>query len=173
MIFAPITLVCLFLLLRSVLILIGWLKGPIIQTFEKYGDQETPCLPLISVTLWSGVLLIMLGTWLSSYTYLSPPLTCLGGMTVFAVLLAYQHIEAVQQWHYRLARLPRWYHELRERTTRYERRRIAYMWLRMPWRARLFYSSDDRAFLLWADYIIMGTTMDEEDELFTMQEQHS
>ena len=52
---------------------------------------------------------------------------------------------------------PRWIHELREYTTRDERRRIAYNWLRLPLRTRLHYNSDDRAFMLWADLLVLST----------------
>ncbi|MBI5670336.1 MAG: hypothetical protein HZC41_20275 [Chloroflexi bacterium] len=149
---------------RSTLILIGYLKGPIIHTFERYGEQETLYLPLVPLVFWAGLLAFTLGTWAVSYMNLSYPLVGLGFLSMLFAAFSFQNYEITVKWHYRFFRLPQWYHELRERTTRYERRRIAYAWLRMPWRARLTYNSDDRAFFIWADFIIMGTVLDEEDE---------
>lgn len=164
MVFLPVALVCLFFIARSVLILAGYLKGPIIHTFERYGEQETLYTPLVPLLFWSGLLSLTIGTWTAGLLPLSFPMVMLGFFAIIAAGFSYQNHEAAIRWHYRLFRLPHWYHELRDRTTRYERRRIAYAWLRMPWRAQLFYNSDDRAFSLWADFIIIGTTMDEEDE---------
>ncbi len=53
--------------------------------------------------------------------------------------------------------LPHWYVELRERTTREERRRIAYMWLCLPRSTRLHYNGSDRNFQIWADQVILAT----------------
>jgi hypothetical protein len=47
--------------------------------------------------------------------------------------------------------------ELVGRTTRAERRRLAYMWLRLPAKLRLIYNSNDRAFMEWADMVILST----------------
>jgi hypothetical protein len=53
--------------------------------------------------------------------------------------------------------LPRWCAQLREYTTREERRRIAYYWLNLPLRTQVQFNSNDRAFLIWADMIVMAT----------------
>jgi hypothetical protein len=125
-------------------------------------------MPLIPLLFWGGLFLMTLGMWASTaYINLSFPMMALGFGGILIAVLTFQNYDLALKWHYRLLHLPRWYHELRERTTRYERRRIAYAWIRMPWRAQLSYNSDDRAFFIWADFIIMGTTMDEEDEMFT------
>jgi len=165
MCFLPVVLVCIFFLARSTLILLGYLKGPIVHAFEKYGEQETLFLPLIPILFWSGLLAATIGSWAVTYTDLAFPLMTIGVGSMLFAAYSYQNYDITVKWHYRLFRLPHWYHELRSRTTRYERRRIAYAWLRMPWRARLYYNSDDRAFFVWADFIIMGTVVDEEDEL--------
>src|SRR5690606_37559229 len=51
-------LISLALLIRTVLIAIGLLKGPVLQTFEKYGDDETIYHPMPAMLLWTGMLLI-------------------------------------------------------------------------------------------------------------------
>lgn len=165
MCFLPLAFVCIIFIARSALIMIGYLKSPVIHTFERYGETETLYMPLVPLLFWSGLLAATVGTWSPAYLQISFPLVGLGFLSMVFAVFSYQSYEFTVKWHYRFLRLPRWYHELRERTTRYERRRIAYAWLRMPWRAQLIYNSDDRAFFIWADYIIMGTTMDEEDEL--------
>ncbi len=165
MFFLALALICILFLARSALILMGYLKSPIIHAFERYGETEPLYLPVVPLLFWAGMLSIALGAWAPGYLQLSFPLIGLGLLSILFAVFSYQNYETTIRWHYRFFRLPRWYHELRDRTTRYERRRIAYAWLRMPWRAQLIYNSDDRAFFIWADYIIMGTTMDEEDDL--------
>jgi len=81
---------------------------------------------------------------------------------IFLVGASYTYPQISKKINLKLMRFPRWYHELRERTTRYERRRIGYMWLHLPLRARLTYNSSDSLFLLWADFVIMGTIREEE-----------
>lgn len=151
---------------RHCLVLFGWLKGPILRECEKYGGDEAYYLALLPLLLWGGVFTITLGAWLSAFVGLSFPLTGLGVAMILAALAGYNSPTVAARWH-RLVRLPRWYHELLDRTDRYERRRIAYMWLRLPWRARLAYNGDDRAFFVWVDLIVMGTVLDEEDPALT------
>ena len=39
---------------------------------------------------------------------------------------------------------------------------LAYMWLHLPLRAQLSYNSSDTMFMVWADFVIMGTIREEE-----------
>lgn len=155
--------VSLFFLGRSVLIIMGLYKDPVIKTFEHYGPEEKMYLPLIPLLFWSGVFLFTLGTLLSVYTRLTFPLIALALISIILSAVGYQNTDLAVRWNYGLFKYPHWLHELRERTTRYERRRIAYMWLTLPKRLRLIYNSADRWFFLWADFVIMGTITDEED----------
>jgi hypothetical protein len=72
---------------------------------------------------------------------------------------SYRYPHLTGQKHGLFLNHPRWLFELGERTSRLERRRIAYMWLRLPLRLRLIYNSNDRAFLEWADMVILSTLM--------------
>ncbi|HEX2907900.1 MAG TPA: hypothetical protein VHO69_13610 [Phototrophicaceae bacterium] len=164
MCFIPVILISFVFLARSTLILIGWIKGPIIRSFEKYGDQEAPYLPLIPLLLWGGVFAMAVGSWGTGYLPLAFPLIALGFIAIIAALLAYENTPRVAHLHNRLIKTPYWYHALRERTTRYERRRIAYAWLRMPWRTRMAFNTNDHSFFIWADFVIMSTVMEEEDK---------
>jgi hypothetical protein len=151
---------------RSALIFLGLYKDPILWTFEQYGPDERLPLPLITLLLWIGAFVVFIGFWISTYLPLPFPLVTLGmGLVVLALLCLYYY-SVIWKGYYRLVRLPRWHHELLERTTRYERRRIAYMWLHLPWRLRLLYNSSDQAFLIWADFVIMGTIREEESDIF-------
>lgn len=151
---------------RSALIFLGLYKDPILWSFEQYGPDERLPLPLITLLMWIGAFIVCIGIWIATYLPLPFPLVSLGlGLIVFALICLYYY-SVIWKGYYRLVRLPRWHHDLLERTTRYERRRIAYMWLHLPWRLRLLYNSSDQAFLIWADFVIMGTIREEESDIF-------
>jgi hypothetical protein len=151
---------------RSALIFLGLYKDPILWTFEQYGPDERVPLPLITLLMWVGAFIIGIGFWISTYLPLPFPLVTLGMGMVTISLVGLYYYSVIWRPYYHFVRLPRWHHELLERTTRYERRRIAYMWLHLPWRLRLLYNSSDQAFLIWADFVIMGTIREEESEVF-------
>ncbi|MBZ0292655.1 MAG: hypothetical protein K8L99_08860 [Anaerolineae bacterium] len=135
------------------------LKGPVLQTFEKYGDTENIYHPLPSLLFWSGIMIVFISpiiaeALVTSTTNIAMP----GFMMILAAYLVVTNPQYVREHPNIFFIYPRWYHELRARTSRYERRRIAYKWLWLPPRLRLIYSSSDRAFSQWADLIIMTTT---------------
>lgn len=150
------------LLVRSTLILLGYLKEPIIKTFSEYGPREKMYMVGQGVLAWSGVLSFCAGLWAAPYPNLSVTLTMLGIVMLLTVAVGYTYVEQAEKIHLKILKYPAWYHELRERTTRYERRRIGYMWLHLPLRARLAYNSSDTMFMVWADFVIMGTIREEE-----------
>ena len=150
--------ICLVFLIRTVLIITGMLKSPVLQTFEKYGDSENIYHPLPSLLFWTGMLLavaspVVLSALRSTFPALLPGFVC-----IFAAYLIYTNPNFIRQYPNIFFVYPRWYHELRARTTRYERRRIAYKWLWLPARLRAIYNVSDRAFNQWADLVIMSTT---------------
>jgi hypothetical protein len=158
----PITL-CLVLLMRTILIMSGFLKGPILHSFEKYGDAETVYYPLPALLLWSGLLVFSIGPWIAPGLRSWTPVVLLGLPLLIAAYYAYVTPQFALKYPDIFFVYPRWYHDLRERTTRYERRRIAYMWLALPAGMRLAYNGNDRAFNQWADLVIMATMTYEED----------
>jgi hypothetical protein len=144
-------------LVRQVLIVSGLLKGPLLRRFEQYGDDEPVYYPLPGILISLGAFLLAFGFLV--YSIIPAPFLP-GGPAVLAFAAAYA------AWHYRDAAYrhpeisqayPRWLAHLREYTTREERRRIAYRWLTLSWRTRLFYNSSDKAFLLWADLVVLAT----------------
>lgn len=153
--------VSLFFLGRSFLILFGLYKDPILRTFEDYGPEERMYLPGLPLMVWTGVTLFLAGLWITPY---SGFVYTLNGLSFGILVLsgfAYNYYERATKYHFMILKLPRWYHELREQTTRYERRRIAYMWLHLPARSRLAYNSSDKLFFQWADFVIMATIREE------------
>ncbi len=153
-----------FFLLRSTLVMLGLLKEPLLRTFEQYGPSERPYLVALPFLTWLSIFMFSGGLWVSRYSQFSFVLSFIGFILAFIAAMAYNYYEQTERLHNRLVPFPLWYHELRERTTRYERRRIAYMWLLLPFRTRLTYNSSDKLFFIWADFVIMGTIREEVDE---------
>lgn len=149
----------LFFLGRLVLILGGVLKDPVLRVSERYAVEDDLYYVLPALLLWSGVLLLSGGLTLMLMTGMRFPVYLVGVLLMLLAYAAEAHPQIAKEYPTLLLSYPRWYAELRERTTREERRRIAYMWLWLPARMRLYYNSHDRAFHLWADLIIISTTM--------------
>ena len=91
-------LISLTFLIRIGLILMGLLKGPILRTFEKYGDRENIYYPLPSILLWSGILLISMTAYLSEVAGLFLPTSLPGVLVIVASYLAYGHPELAKQY---------------------------------------------------------------------------
>lgn len=140
-------------LARTVLIIAGYLKGPVLQRFERYGPEEFFYQPI-------PMFLVALSAFLISFNEVLGTGIPIAPLVVLFLLVAY-FLWAMPEFSHRypkiLLRYPYWLTELKERTGRYERRRIAYMWLRLPKRLKSVYNSNDRAFQEWADFVILGT----------------
>jgi hypothetical protein len=147
-----------FYLVRMVLVVVGWLKEPVLRSFEKYGDEENLYYPLPNLLICVAAFCLSGSVVIGNYTgrvVLWPG--------IFFILMAYlarRFSYYAQRYPQIMLAFPRWYNDLRERTTRLERRRIAYMWRRLPWRTQLIYNSSTQAFNVWADFIIMGTVLE-------------
>lgn len=144
-------------LLREVLIMVGFLKGPLLHFFERYGDDEPLYYPWPRLLAGTAGLSVFLFSYVSYYQPhwflpVGPALV----MLIIAYVLSQRQTFATDHADVLLP-LPRWYVRLREDTSRLERRRIAYMWLRLSPRTRLLLNSSDNAFFQWADLIIAGT----------------
>ncbi len=158
--------VTLFGLGRSMLILLGLYKEPILHSFEQYGPRERLPMPLMTLLIWAGAFIVTFGVWTAATFGLAFPLTGLGAFFVVVGVAGHYYYDTVQPWYYRVIPYPHWHHNLLARTDRYERRRIAYMWLHLPFRLRLTYGSSDAAFTTWVDFVIMGMTRDEETDIY-------
>ena len=147
---------------RIGLILVGALKSPILQTFEKYGDQEPVYYPLPSILFWAGVFVASGAVMISNVTGLTVQAAAIALLMFGASYVAYMNPNFARQHPQIFMSFPRWYYDLRDRTSRYERRRLAYMWLWLPRRLRLVYNGSDHAFNQWADLVILSSSRYEE-----------
>jgi hypothetical protein len=141
-----------------ILALTGMLKGPVLATFEKYGDKEPYFFPLPRLLMWLGLAVVSGGFLINEWFGVQFALT--GTLGVVVLLLSWltsHYNDIVRNYAEKLPTLPLWYGRLCDETTRRERRRLAYMWLRLPVRTRLLYNASDRAFFLWADLVIAAT----------------
>lgn len=145
-------LICLSLSIRAMLILSGIYKDPVLRSFETYGE-EVLYSPTLHFLLWIilGLIFGMAMLFKSSF---------LGG---FAYLMAILSINAYTRfpiWASRYPRpllaLPRWSAQLHTSTTREERRRIAYLWLRLPRGLRTHYNTNQIAFGNWIDLVLIS-----------------
>jgi hypothetical protein len=149
----------LFFLGRLVLILGGVYKDPVLRVSERYAVDDDLYYVLPQMLLWTGLFLFSGGLLLMLMTGMRFPAYLVGLLLMFLAYATEGRPEIAKEHPKLLLSYPRWYAELRLNTTREERRRIAYMWLWLPARMRLYYNSHDRAFHLWADLIIISTTM--------------
>src|SRR5262245_46979565 len=91
---------CVFFLVRSLLVFIGLLKDPILEACERYGPTEYLYIPLLPVTVWFGMVLLSFGGWIWSLLRVPSPLLVPG---LFILLLAgfgYRYYETFAAWHY-------------------------------------------------------------------------
>lgn len=144
-------------LTRIILIMTGRLKGPIIHMFERYGDDEPFFYPWPEFFFWMGVWLSLMQFLVASFVGVTLPTLWIGLLLFGLAFTAYRMTNKAREWAFLRHLYPLWLQDLWGRTTRLERRRIAYMWMRISWKARLYYNSSDQAFLQWADMIIMAT----------------
>lgn len=137
--------------LRSSLVMLGQYKDPVLHTFEQYGE-ETSYSPLIWFLLWGIVFAYFL-----AYLMIAPGWLFTIGLMTASVSFAFR--DAFADWIVRYPHIfrkyPTWYHEFIQYTTREERRRIAYMWLRLPARTRLLYNAHTPFFKQWAELVLM------------------
>ena len=145
------------MLLRMVLMISGQLKGPVLQYYERYGDEEIYFFPLPNLLMWLGLTVITGGFVLEIWQIVLVPTVPIGVFLFAMAGVGYYAQRWVRQSADDLPLLPRWANTLFDNTTRHERRRIAYMWLRLPLRTRLLYNANDRAFFGWAELVIVAT----------------
>lgn len=142
---------------RLMLIILGVYKNPVLKSLRKYGDHEDIYRPLPELLFWLGLLVIFADFWLRRVGQFPISFLPIGGLFWVGAYLSLRWIQEHQPPPNVLLASPRWLCELADYTTRLERRRVAYMWLRLHWRTQLDYNSNDRAFLHWADMIVLAT----------------
>lgn len=139
------------------LIALGLYKEPILRHFERYapGDDAYHLVPPLLLAI--GLVSLFGGFLFNAVVAPRYPLFILSLVFFVAAYVASTQPRFMAQYPHIFLSFPRWYVELRERTTREERRHIAYMWLCLPRSARLHLNGSDHHFQLWADYVILAT----------------
>jgi hypothetical protein len=145
-----------FFLGRLIIILLGWWKAPVLKSLEPYAPVESLFDPLPLLLFWVGMLILNGGLFVSIWFDLRTPLFLIGALLIYLAYFVYQRSEKMVR-SLRILHYPRWYDELRTRTTREERRRIAYMWLRLPDGTRAAFNTNHAAFNQWVDLVILAT----------------
>ncbi len=140
------------MLIRSVMVVMGLYKEPIMRQLEHYGE-ERPYSPLLQLIVWSIILFALCIVILFN----SNSAIMLFVLLSFPGLWLYWQIrDSVLSYPDIFLVYPRWYHQLNASTTREERRRLSYMWLDLPPRLRLLYNARDDAFYLWAELVMLS-----------------
>ena len=153
----PLILIGSFQLIRAVLVISGRLKGPLLRIFEAYTDKPQEFNSLRALALWTIVIIVGILICLSELMALSIAAFIPLILAILIATVAHEQAPFVRHYLPFLMPEPHWYVDLSSRTTLMERRRIAYMWLRLPRRTRILFDHHDVAFRIWVDLVIMGT----------------
>jgi hypothetical protein len=150
-ILAGLFIACIVMTMRAFLVVIGAYKDPILSSFEHYGEERI-FSPLYSLLGWMA-----LSVYLSLYFLVAPGLAFgIGVVFVLPIISLRDYItEGLQRYRWTMWMFPRWYADLAQRTDREERRRIAYLWLRLPLRTRLLYNTQTVFFRHWVDQVLL------------------
>lgn len=147
-----IAVILLVILLRAFLVVLGIHKTPVLHHFERYGE-EGHYSPMLDFILWAAInALYSLIFFLEMDHFL---LLFIISLPVL-VWLYRQVDEWVKRYPEFFARYPRWYYRMLVDASREERRRIAYLWLRLPVRTRLLYSARDEFFHQWVELVLLS-----------------
>jgi glycerol uptake facilitator-like aquaporin len=135
----------------------GVYKDPLMARFRVYGDEQRPPFLsrfLVAVGAWLLVFSVMITVlFIPTPTHRSAnPTPVAFSVLAFMVLTG----SAIAYFHPTLRELlPRWYFDLLRTTTRQERRRIAYAWLRLPARLRWRLNGNPAAFRVWVELVLL------------------
>ncbi len=140
------------MMVRSVFVVSGTYKDPVLASFERYGEEERIFSPPISLLIWGACF-----AYVSLYWYISGSIAmALGIFTV--ILVGSLHKVASDLLHkYKdfFRKYPPWYDEIIQMTDREERRRIAYMWLFLPAKTRMVYNTNNVLFKQWVEQVLL------------------
>lgn len=142
------------LFLRASLVTLGFYKEPILTAFQQYGD-EVGFSPLFETCAWGGVLGYLLFLVLVPSSFL----ILIGVFSFVMFVMLYWRIrDSVMSHPQVFLRLPGWYREIVDHTTREERRKLSYMWLALPLRTRLLYNAQHEEFRKWVELVVLSVS---------------
>ncbi|MDQ7026174.1 MAG: hypothetical protein Q9P44_11530 [Anaerolineae bacterium] len=144
----------LMMTLRSFLIVLGTYKDPVLASFEHYGEEKVSS-PIFTLIVWATLFL-----YFALFLYYRAGILFILGLVTGTMLASMR--DRLDDWrskyHAIFRMFPRWYFELVQRTDREERRRIAYLWLRLPLQTRLLYNAHSEYFHQWVDLVLLSIT---------------
>lgn len=145
------TFITFFMTVRSVFIMAGTYKDPVLASFERYGDEHI-FSPPISLFFWASCFI-----YVSLYWYINGSAVIVLGVAILIPLgISYSFIYDFIHKNKRFFRkYPQWYDEIIENTDREERRRIAYLWLFLPPSTRMVYNSNNTLFKQWVEQVLL------------------
>ena len=150
---------------RIMLVVFGLYKEPVLRGFERYGEAEGIFQPFPSILYGFGTMLLSGGIVIGKLLDFTATIFILLGMFVLTMAYVVNYSENLtEEYPHIFKSLPRWYYELLDRTDRYDRRQIAYMWLWLPRRTRLTFNSNTKAFFQWVDMVMVANTRREGEE---------
>lgn len=151
LILAIINILAFIMLVRSVLMIIGAYKDPLLASFEKYGEEHF-FSPVVSLVAWAAIFLYVFLFW-----YIPPEfMFAIGVFIVLPITSSYgMLLRILKKYQGKLSHYPRWFYELVEMTDRDERRRIAYMWLFLPASTRMIYNANNYLFRQWVEQVLL------------------
>ncbi|MGB1287641.1 MAG: hypothetical protein ACPG7F_13965 [Aggregatilineales bacterium] len=146
---------CLFgLTLRAFLVMVGFYKTPLLSSFQHYGEEKV-ISPVLTFVLWGTACISFLLIFVVNLT--SWMFIILVGGALGSVVYERRKV-FLRRFSNLFLRYPGWYYRLHSRTSREERRRVAYMWLFLPERTRMVYNTHDGFFNKWVDLVLMTVT---------------
>ncbi len=160
-------------LVRIILIGLGLYKDPILHHFERYAEFDDSFHLLPELLVGMGLFALFGGFLFSAAVAPRFPPMLLGLIFLLAAYVARERRSDLNAYPQIFLAFPRWYVDLRERTTREERRRLAYMWLCLPRKMRLHLDGSDHHFQLWADQVIIATIMQTVEDEESSEERRS
>ena len=143
---------------RQLFIVFGMHKGPVLKTCEIFGPEEILYYPLPQLLFWPGLLFTSGGILLRQFAPFYAVSGAFGAILIIGGGTAFYAEKRLRFTKKFSPLVPGWYVRLLRETSRGERRRIAYMWLRLPQRTRLLYNADDDLFFVWVELVIVSTT---------------
>lgn len=145
------TIVTFVMTVRAFLIITGSYKDPVLASFEVYGDERI-FSPMFSFLAWGiGFTYLMLFWYINLGTAYSLGLIAV----IFLGIFREPFMNILYKYHESFRIFPFWYHELTQNTNREERRRLAYLWLRLPRKTRMVYNTHTVFFWQWVEQTLV------------------
>ncbi|GEM_PF-916990 len=161
---------CALFLGRLLLILSGMLKDPVLRQLRSYSDTLPSYFFMPALFLWIALFMLFFSMLMMEISDTNFPVFLSSCAPFLLAYLATRFPGMLIKHGWVL--LPAWYRALQSYAARDDQRRVAYMWLSLPPRLRWRFSVNDRAFLQWADLVLLTAGVFVEDVFVYQREYH-